>query len=199
MKIRMFLDAAAYSLKSLDAVRRRQVRLADERFVIRSMDDVNEFKTKAYAVYLSFYERTRYKTGAWRRYADGFARWADALFRDPRVVLLGGYEGYQLRGVSMSMRVEDTVIYATSFCDSESLKTFLPDLLLHTVREMSANQPGIAQVFAGMCIGERGLDDFYTLRGCKLMKKPAVLHLSLLANGLLRFGMPKLYAKLLGR
>ncbi len=199
MKIRMFLDAATYSLKSLDAVRRRQVRLADERFIIRSMNDVNEFKAKAYAVYLSFYERTRYKTGAWRRNADGFARWADALFRDPRVVLLGGYEGYQLRGICVSIRVEDTVIYATSFCDSESLRAFLPDLLLHTVREMSANQPEISQVFAGMCIGVRGLDDFYSLRGCTLVKKPAVLHLSPLANGLLRFGIPKLYAKLLGR
>jgi hypothetical protein len=173
--------------------------LASKHFSVKPIKDVNEFKVHAYPVYLSFDERTHYKTGAWRRQVSGFARWADAVFKIPKIVLFGGYEGAKLRGVCVFMCVEDTVIYATSFCDTESLQGHLPDLMLHSVREMAAHHPFVSQVYAGMCIGERGLDDFYALRGCTLVKKPAVLHLSPLANGLLRFGMPKLYAKLLGR
>jgi hypothetical protein len=199
LNYRMFEKAGAYSIYSLDHNRRRQVRRASDRFTIRPMDDVNEFTTKAYQVYLSFDERTHYKTGAWRRLASGFARWADALFQLPKIVVLGGFQNNELRGVSVSMCVEDTVVYASSFCDTESLRWHLPDLMLHSVREMAATLPDVVQIYGGMCIGERGLDHFYALRGCTLVNKPAVLRLNPLTQGVLKYCRPQLYAKLRGR
>lgn len=197
--VRIFDKAGEYSLKSLDYTRRRQVKCASEHHVIRPFDDVNEFKRKAYTVYRSFYERTHYKTGTERRSQAGFARWADSLFLIPKIVVLGGYRGDSLGGVSVSMWVEDTVVYSAFFCDNESLRFHIADLMLHAVREAAANCPDVTQLYAGMCSGERGLDSFYALRGCRLVRKPASIRLNPLAKAVLRFGLPRLYGKLLGR
>lgn len=199
LNIRMYENVDVYSWKRLDRNRRRQVKLASEHFVIHLIKDVNDFKANAFPVYQSFEERTHYKTGAWRRDANGFMRWAEAIYKVPKIIVLGGYAGSVLKGVSVSMCVEDTMIFASTFCDTESLRWFLPDLMLHSVREIASNSPGIVQLFAGMSKDERGLDDFHVLRGCKLLRKPAVIHLSPWAKGLLRFGKPHLYAKMLGR
>jgi hypothetical protein len=199
LTFRIFENAGTYALASLDQNRRRQVRVAGEHLAIRPIDDVNEFRTNAYPVYQSFAERTRYETGAWRRHASGFSKWADDLFQVPKILVLGGYEGSRMRGVSVSMWVGDTVVYATSFCDTESLRWYLPDLMLHAVRVIASNHPEVNQLYAGMCVDERGLDGFYLLRGCRCVKKPAWLHLNPVTGLVLRIGMPHLYAKLLGK
>lgn len=199
LNYRMFENASSYSLQRLDQKRRRQVKLASNQFSVKPFEDVNEFIALAYPVYLSFDKRTQYRTGAWRRQASGFAKWADELFKIPKIVLLGGYDDSSLRGVCVFMCVEDTVVYATSFCDTESLEGYLPDLMLHAVRDVAARHTGVSQVYAGMCSGERGLDNFYTLRGCNLVKKPALLRLNPLTRVVLRAGMPGLYDKLIGR
>lgn len=199
LNYRMFENADSYSLQSLDQKRRRQVRLASNQFSVKPFEDVHEFTAQAYPVYQSFDKRTHYRTGAWRRQASGFAKWASELFKIPKIVVLGGYDCNQLRGVCVFMCVEDTVVYATSFCDTESLRRYISDLLLHSVRVIAARHSQVAQVFAGMCIGERGLDEFYALRGCKLVEKPAILYLNPLARGVLRVAAPSVYKRLLGR
>jgi len=198
LNFRMFDNSGTYSSGNLDYNRRRQVKLAARQFTIRPVRDVEEFKQKAYPVYLSFYERTRYQFATRRNDRSFFCWWADQLFQVPKVILLGGYRKDELGGISVSLFVEDTLCYLMFFCNTESLRLYLPDLMVHTVREMAAGRTEVKQVFAGMYNGGGGLDDFYLLRGCKIVRKPAMLRLNPLANFLARLCFPKDYGKLLG-
>ena len=198
LNLLMFEDAEAYSLDCLDYNRKRQAKLAAKQFVIQPITDINEFKQKAYPVYLSFYERTRYQYGSQRREEPCFSSWADALFRISNLVILGGYRNGELGGISVSLLVEDTLCYATFFCNAESLRLGLSDLMLHYMREAVAEEQCAKQIFAGLYKGGNGLDDFYLLRGCKLVRKPALLHLNPLAAFLLKRFLPEQYARLRG-
>jgi hypothetical protein len=197
----IFGDTQAYSLESLDWNRRKQVKLARKEFVIRPMHDVNEFKQKAYAVYLSFYKRTRYKYKSERRYKDRFSCWADSLFRTAKIVVLGAYRGADLGGVCVTQWVEDTLMYSTVFCDTASLKMHVTSLMLHSVRTAVAGYKQVKQIFAGPYKYEpgKGVDDFYLVRGCKLVAKAASLYINPLATIVLRRCACKEYARLCGK
>ena len=198
LNLLIFEDAEAYSLDCLDYKRKRQAKLAAKQFVIQPITDINEFKQKAYPVYLSFYERTRYQYGSQRTKQGYFSRWADALFRISNLVILGGYRNGGLGGVSVSLLFEDTLCYATFFCNTESLRLGLSDLMLHFVREAVAKGQCAEQIFAGLYKGGNGLDDFYLLRGCKLVRKPALLHINPVAKAFLMRFLPEQYARLVG-
>jgi hypothetical protein len=198
LNLLMFEDAEAYSLDCLDYNRKRQVKLAAKQFIIRPVADINKFKQEAYPVYLSFYERTRYQYGSQRRNRACFSQWADDLFQIPQVVVLGGYRNGGLGGVSVSLLVENTLCYMMFFCDTESLRLGLSDLMLHFVREAVAEGQCAKQIFAGLYKGGNGLDDFYLLRGCKLVRKPALLHINPLTAFFLKCFLPKLHARLRG-
>lgn len=193
-----FDQVSDYSLDSLDHNRKRQVKLSSREFVIRRIEDVAEFKQKAHPPYLSFYTRTRYPVGSKRRHPDYFERWADALFRLPKVLVLGGYRDGELGGVSLSFLVEHTLIYATFFCHDEALRMFLSDLMLHAIRESAAVCANVERIFLGMYKGAGGVDGFYQLRGATLIRQRASLQLNPLARALLRCCMPRQYAGLLG-
>lgn len=192
----IFEDPKAYSLAQLDYNRKRQVKLASKEFQIRPIADPREFRADAYRVYRSFYDRTRYEYGSQRTQQAFFERWTDGLFKIPHVAILGGYRGGKLGGVSLSMLVGDTLFYATFFCDDASLRLFLSDLMLHSIREAASVQPEVKQIFAGMHKGGGGLDDFYLLRGCKVVRKPACSHLNPLAELILKSVLPREYARL---
>ncbi len=218
----LFEDAQSYSLESLDYNRKRQMQAAAEQpetrpgaanfpprlvarvkqaakqFEIRPVSDVNEFKAAAYPVYLSFFERTQYQYGSRRRDRDYFNRWADNLFQFGRAVVLGGYRKGVLGGVNVSLLVEDTVCYSMVFCDTDSLRHGLSDLILHSVRQAVAESRCARQIFSGLYKGGNGLDDFYLLRGCRLVKKPARLRLNPLAALVLRNFLPDYHARLMG-
>ena len=194
----IFDETRGYSLASLDKNRRRQVRMADREFSIRPITDVNVFKQQAFSVYRSFYERTGYKAGASRRDPAIFSDWADAVFRIPHVLILGAYHNGKLGGVSLTYQINDTVIYATFFCDNHALDLYLSDLMLHTVRESAAIAPDVRHVFVGMYKGNRGLDEFYLLRGAKLVRQRARLKINPLAKFLLQKFLPRQYRQLLG-
>jgi hypothetical protein len=199
LNLLMFENAEAYSPDCLDYNRKRQVKLAAKQFVIQPITGINEFKQKAYPIYLSFYERTRYQYGSQRREEPCFSRWADALFRIPNLVILGGYHNGELGGVSVSLLFEDTLCYATFFCNTESLRLGLSDFMLHFVREAVAKGSCAKQIFAGLYKGGKGLDDFYLLRGCKLVRKPALLHINPVAKAFLMRFLPEQYERLLGK
>lgn len=194
----IFERTSLYSVASLDKNRRRQVKLAAREFTLRIMTDVEEFKQQAYPVYLSFYERTRYKVGERRRDRAYFAQWADALFAIPNVLILGAYQQGSLGGVSLSYQVKDSVFYATFFCHDEALDHHLSDLMLHTVRASAAVAPEVRQVIVGMFKGNPGLDDFYLLRGAKLVRQRARLEINPLTRFILQKLLPRQYAQLLG-
>jgi len=198
LNVLVFENTPAYSMASLHKNPRRQIKLADKEFVIRPISDVDEFKRQAFPVYLSFYKRTRYQVCADRREPDNFSRWAEALFKIPDVLILGGYRKGKLGGVSLSFVVDRALVYATFFCDDESLRLYLSDLMLHCVRQAAGACAGVEQVLAGMYKGIPGLDNFYLLRGAKLMRQRAWLELNPLARLLLRSSRPKQYARLLG-
>lgn len=195
----MFQDAERYALDHLDANRKRQVRRSAREFVIRPVTDKNEFKESAYPVYLSFYERTQYRYGSQRRSRDYFSQWADALFGMSKAVVLGGYRHGRLGGVSVSLLVENTVHYAMSFCDNESLQLGFSDLMLHSIRESVATTRCAEQVLAGMYKGGNGLDEFYLLRGCTLVRQPSLLHLNPLTDFVIRHVLPGYYDQLKGK
>jgi hypothetical protein len=46
--------------------------------------------------------------------------------------------------------------------------------------------------------GAPGLDDFYLLRGCNVISKPAFLHLNPLARAFLKLCLPGSYEKIVG-
>jgi hypothetical protein len=195
----MFEDAQAYVLDSLDYNRKRQVKQAAKKFEVRPVSDINEFKEKAYPAYLSFLERTQYQYGSRRKDRSFFCQWADKLFKIPQAVILGGYREGVLNGVSVSLLVEGTLCYTMFFCDTESLRLGLSDLMLHSVRQAVAESRCANRIFAGLYKGGKGLDDFYLLRGCQLVKKPALLRLNPVAGFLLKCCWPAYYARLSGR
>jgi hypothetical protein len=194
----MFKGPEVYSLNALDYNRRRQVKQAAKHFVIRPITDLNEFKKRAYPVYLSFYERTRYQHGAQRRNQNFFSTWAETLFQMPEVVILGGYHNDDLCGVSLSFLIGHTLDYATFFCNTESLRLGLSDMMLHSVREAAAGCKEVRQIFVGLFKGGKGLDDFYLLRGAEVVSKPAFLGLNSLSQFFLQRFMPRQFAHLMG-
>ena len=194
-------DPALYSSDTLKGNERREIKRAGGIFEISLVTDITAFKTQAYPVYRSFYERTNYNYKAERRYEDKFSKWADTVFRHPKVVVLGAYKkDRQLGAIGICYLVEGTLLYATFFCDVESLKMHAAGFMLHTVREAAARCPAIKDIFIGSYKYSmaRGVDDFYHARGCKLVRKTAWLQLNPVAMfGLKRFA-PQQYDRLIG-
>jgi len=194
-----FENNGDYSLDSLQRNWKRKVRLASKDLIIRPILTASEFKQAAHPAYLSFYERTRYKVRSERRDPAYFANWTDALYRIPNILVLGGFRDRHLGGVSLTFLKDRTLFYATFFCDDDSLKLHLPDLMLHAVRESAAASPDISEVFASMYKGGNGLDAFYVSRGAKIVRQPAHLELNPLAGLIIRNFFPRQYAQLLGQ
>ena len=200
LNLMIFQNADTYSLAAVEAKRRWEIRSAAKVFTIREITDVNEFKEKAYPSYLSFYQRTEYNYKKERLNQFWFSRWAESLFQFGKFVILGAYRNGQLEGICCSLCVEDTVFYTTAFCTGEALRLNVSSFLLHSVREAVASDRQAKQIFAGMYkyAAARGVDDFYLLRGCSLVQKPAILRINPLAMALLRVFRPKELSKLLG-
>ena len=198
----MFADATRYSQANLDYNRRRQIKISSKTFQVRAIIDPVEFKEKAYPVYLSFLERTQYQHASHRRERAKFSQWADCLFQMPKIAVLGAFRsgGEALGAVSLSFVFDQTLVYASFFCDTASMKHHISDGMLHFVREAAADQ-ALKQVFVGMRkSGSRAsLDEFYLTRGCQVVSLPAYLHVNPLAKAILLTCMPKKYQRLCGR
>lgn len=195
----VFEDTQAYTPAALHRNERRQIRLAAKAYTVREIRDVTEFKTLAYAPYLAFYNRTQYQVGAERRNHPFFLRWADELFRIPGVLILGGFNGDKLCGVSVSFRIGDTIDYATFFCDQEALRHHLADLMLHALRDSARRRPEVSRIYMGAYKGDPGLDNFKFHRGARLLQQPARLELNPLTLTLLKRCLPRQYEQLVGR
>ena len=197
----MFEDPKSYSVGDLQGNERREIKHAAETFTVSLVTDVEEFKTQAYSVYRSFYERTKYEYKSERRYEDNFSKWADLLFQHPKIIVLGAYnQDRELGAIGVWHLVQDTLIYSMFFCETESLKKHVPGLMLHAMRESAAGCPTIKQIYIGNIKNSAaaGVDKFYLARGCKLVRKPAWLQLNPLTTfGLKRFA-PGQYGRLVG-
>lgn len=196
----LFPDAPSYCLDTLDKKRRWEVRSAAKHCAVRAITDCQEFKEKAYPVYLSFYARTGYAYLADRSQRESFDCWSETLFAFPSVVKLGAFSGDKLHALSISMAVGETLVYSTFFAIDEALRHNVSSLMLHTVRLGAARSAGVSQVFAGMCkAGEnRRVDEFYLQRGCSEIMKPAFYKLNPIAHGLLRLLRPEYMRQIMG-
>lgn len=201
LSLLMFDVNPDYSLASPDwGGVRKQVKLAATEFSIWPVTDPQEFKEKAYPVYLDFYRRTGYRYKSARRHARCFSSWTDGLYRFPKAVVLGGYRGGELAVVSISKWVENVFLYSTVFCTSEALKRHATSLMLHTVRKAASQCAGVEQVYVGpyKYDGGKGVDGFYLARGCKIVRTPAFLHINPVFKWVLASLLPRQYRKMLG-
>lgn len=196
LRLLQFDNREAYAPGKLDYNRRRQIRLASAKFVVKPVLDRDELKQQGHSAYLSFHDRSRYSFKSDRRRRDRFDAWVDSVWRFPKALVLGAYLDRELRAVSVSHWVKDVIYYATFFCDDSSLRLFVSDYMLHTVRASAARSAEVRHIFAGMYRGSNGLDSFYLLRGCKVTPKPARLELNPFAAILLRLCLPRDYAEL---
>jgi hypothetical protein len=196
MTLLVFDDPQSYSLESLDKSRRRDLRRSMERFVVKRLTDVDDFSTSAHPVYLSFYERTKYAYKSDRTDPRRFAEWARTLMRFPKVCVLGAYRGDELVAVGVSYVVEDTLLIPSIFAETSALAELVSESVLHTMRAQVVGVRGVNLIFAAMAGMERGLDNFYLLRGARLESKPAWLSLNPLVSIVLRALRPDSYRRL---
>lgn len=195
----LFRNAPAYSLESLSKKRRWEVRSASQRFHIRLLHNASEL-VAAHSVYLDFLRRTRYRYRCDRAQAETFRRWAATVFSHEKVMVFGAWMKDELQAVSIALAVERTLIYASFFACEPALKGHVASLMLHTIRELAAQQGGIQQVYVGMRkLGSASsVDAFYLERGCELIFQPAYFQVHPLTARLLRTFRPGVWARITG-
>jgi hypothetical protein len=191
----IFQDPHAYSMESLAKKDRYCVRRAMKTFTVKPIVDPYALSS-GHEVYLSFYSRTKYGYKSDRTDLQKFTDWAHQLFQFPKVKVNGAYRDGALTSISVSYVVEDILFLATLFSKTDALSQFVSDLMLHSLRTEAAESANVSVVFATMAGRERGLDEFYLLRGARLVRKPARLHISPLALLPLKIFKPNEYLKL---
>lgn len=198
MAFLVYDEPHSYSLADLNRHRQKQIKKAANDFRVRPITDPGEIKERAYAAYLSFYRRTHYKYKSERTEKEEFDRWADIFRHFPQTILLGAEAADALAAVSVAYWVNQTLIYASIFSETEAMRKNVASLLLHELRLLAARQPGINQILARPYQGGNSLDRFYLDRECKLVRKPARLVANPGVVFLLRRLFPMHYAKLCG-
>jgi len=196
----LFFDQPqTYSIDALNRHRQKQIRKAAEEFQVRPIRDAAELKDQAYAVYLSFLQRTQYNYRQDRAEKDRFDRWTDTFREFPRAILLGAYGSAGLGAVSIAYWVNRTLIYASIFSETQTMKRNVASLLLHELRLLAASHPGITEILARPYQGGNTLDQFYLDRECTLVRKPARLVVNPVVATIFRVCSPAKYAQLIGR
>lgn len=190
--------ASAYSMESLGRKDARSLRAAQKKLVVQRIELTGGLVRQAHEAYLEFYQRTRYTYKAERQDPGKFADWAAVISKSPKLLVHGAFVEGRLRAVSVSSRVEDTVLYATFFAANEVLKMGGSDLMLHAVRQAAAAAPGVRRVFGTMFKGGGGHDSFYLYRGFQLVREPAILRVNPGLMLALRLCAPGYWARLRG-
>jgi hypothetical protein len=94
--------------------------------------------------------------------------------------------------------VQNTLIYATNFSSATGLQAGAAELMFHALRQTVAHTPGIDQVFVRRYKGGNGMDQYYLMRGAKLVWKPAKLQLHPAIKWFFKCFQPRQYAVLRG-
>jgi hypothetical protein len=199
MNFIMLDDLGGYSIEHLGRRRKQLVRAAAQNFSVRPLADLREFKEQGYRAYRSFYDRTGYAHRADRKNESAFHEWAEKVFANPKAILLGAYGPEGLVGVSRSYLVDRTLVYATLFCETEALKKNVGELMFHELRVFAAGHARIAEIYVRNYQAGNSLDQYYLLRGCKLVSKPARLVLPIGIGAGIKTFLPRQHALLTGR
>jgi len=144
---------------------------------VRPIVDAAEFCEKAYPVYLSFYERTRYAFDKSRRSKEVFIRWARRLFQFSDAVILGAFAGQELISFEIHCLVERTLILKSIVNSESAVRTGAPDLVLHHVRSSASGQSTIDKIYDTMRARNQGINEYKVFRGAKVLALPSLLHI----------------------
>jgi len=198
MNFLMLDDLGGYARGQLSHNRRRLINAAAKHLEIRPVRELGELQEQGFAVYSSFYQRTSYRYLSSRRHKENYCRWAATLFREAKTMILGAYGSGSLMAISVSYWVKGTLLYATYFSNTAALRQGASELMFHALREGVAQIPGIRQVFVRRYQGGNGMDQYYLMRGAKLVIKPARLRLQPAVAWVLKRWVPQQYALLRG-
>ncbi len=195
----VFDELQNYDMKNLRYNVRKHIKkaLRNDVTVSRIVDE-REFSENAYPCYVSFYERTKYAFDTSRRQKDRFSRWSHALFEFPETVVLGAFAGRELVSFEISCLVEDTLVLKTLVNSAKALKLGAPDLLLHTYRISTREQPQIHAIYVGMLGQSPGINEYYFIRGARVLALPAFLHMHRALLWLVRKANKSIYGRLHG-
>ena len=197
MKFLMLDEVQHYELGKLPYKRRLMIRNAAKQFAIRPIQDETQFKEHGFQVYCSFYERTRYHYKWERIRRESYTRWIDSVLKSRKTLILGGYDQREdLRAISISYWVGHTLYYATFFADTVALRKGVGELMFHCLRELVSQTPGIGEVLVRRYQGGNGMDNYYLLRGAKLVTKPSRLQLDPASKWILKTCFPARYVTL---
>jgi hypothetical protein len=177
--------------KRLRATRAHQLR------VVR-FDAPDAFVEEAYPVYLSFYERTHYRFPFARTDRTVFDAWARALFRAPKVAVLGSYHGDQLLSVEISCLVGDILVLKESINSGVALQQHAPDFMLDWQRTQAAGHGDVAMIWGGYFGRKDSVNRFKLERGARVLALPAFLHMHPLLVGTLKAVNRAVYDRLKG-
>jgi len=195
----VFDELHDYDIESLPYSVRKHIKKALKNSVtVSRIVDEREFSENAYPAYVSFYERTKYGFDRSRRTRGGFSRWAHTLFQFPETVILGAFASRELVSFEIGCLVEGTLFLKTLVNSDKALKLGAADLLLHTYRMSSREQPEIRAIFASMLGKSPGINEYYSIRGARVLSLPAVLHMHPGLRWLIRKTNKRIYGRLLG-
>lgn len=169
-------DIRSYDAEKLHRGPAKHLSFAIEHCVkVRRVFDERNFCLQGYEVYLSFYDRTKYRFAKNRTDREGFEQWAKTLFRFPELVVLGAFSGPTLLGFGVACAVEGTVIIKSGVHSNLGLELHSSDLLLHHWRITARNDTTVAMIYdSGMTTP--GIDEFKRRRGAVVKALPAHLH-----------------------
>ncbi|NQT26407.1 hypothetical protein HQ585_13725 [candidate division KSB1 bacterium] len=190
-----FDDIQNYSFDNLSSSRRNVIRRSLKNFSAKQMKDEKEFVNDAFKVYVSFYERTKYYYNKKRINKSYFSAWAEILFKFPKLMIIGTYHQDKLSAVSISFLIDENIIDATFFSDTQSQKMQVTDFILHTIRE-TASHSDAKYILRGMPSGKEGLDNAKLTRGCRLIKKPAYYKINPITSLGLKLFMKNSFTKI---
>ena len=197
MRFLILDDVHAYALGKLQSKRRLLIKNAAKLFVVRPIKEIAEFQKQGFHAYSSFYQRTHYQFKSERARRSQFDQWAAAVLKCTKALVLGGYDqGGELKGVSISHWIGKSLLYSTFFSDTPTLQKGLGELMFHVLREIACRTPGIENVIVRRYQGGNGMDNYYLLRGSRLVCRPAILRLHPLTKWILKSCFPARYAAL---
>ena len=191
----IFPEAQRYSIGSLAKARRYDVRLASRCFEVRRPESADEFVVKGHAAYCSIFQRTRYSFRSDRVNVARFRAWAETFYGNSGIDVWCAYQGQDIKAVFVGVWVGARLVYSIFFASAQALKLGVSDLMLHSLRQEAARQPGITSIQAAKSGMDRGLDQFYLLRGATPVSYPAWLQINPVAALLLRLAAPGIYAR----
>lgn len=190
-----FDSPSSFSIDQLDQPSRYEIRKSEmhNRHVI--MEDYLSFCEEAYPVYISFYERTSYGYKNNRTKKSVFNTWADNIFRNPKIIILGAYQGDNLAGVMIIGNVVGVISILSLFSSTKFLKNRTNEFLYYKARVMAAQTSGATSVLVGMESENIGLNRFKEKRGATMKKNPTTIWINPMAELALRVALPEKYKR----